>query len=231
MRRLLYSVLTVALMGCGASAQEVDYNSKREACTVELNGDSVLFGFQIAPSWRLPVTPGGRLEQYGFKVVDKTAGGLTTADLLRGYSAPFEGAWAELYPNGPQHPFREVSHTSRVVVIQTGINDARKQPFHRAQIYHDYRALVDAVREQGRIPVITGVTQVDQTLVDKDTLWRLGEVRKAVRQVAQEKQVHYASFDQLPVAWTDGIHLDQASSNGLAENLRFVLSEICGAPF
>jgi hypothetical protein len=34
-----------------------------------------------------------------------------------------------------------------------------------------------------------------------------------------------------PMAWTDTVHLDQASSNGIAENLRFVLAHICFLPF
>lgn len=226
MRRLLYSVLAAALVGCGASAQEMD--PKRASCTVELNGDSVLFGFQISESWRLPVSPADRLRKYGYTVTDKTAGGLTTRDLVTGYTTPFEGAWTEIYPNGPQHAFKDESHDSRVVVIQTGINDARKADFRTEQIYHDYRELVQTIRAHGRTPVIAGVTQVDSSIVDKDTLWRLEQARKTVKRVAQEMQVHYASFDAVPVAWTDGIHLDQDSSNGIAENLRVVLGVVCG---
>ena len=33
--------------------------------------------------------------------------------------------------------------------------------------------------------------------------------------------------DTVPVDWTDGIHLNQDSSNGVTENLRHVLSVIC----
>ena len=233
MRRLLYSVLTAALMGCGASAQEVNHTKGFEACAVELNGDSVLFGFNNDQStgWRLPTTPAQWLSARGFTVVDKTAGGLRTYDLLRGYATPFPEAWPALFPSGPQQGYGAEDHPSNVVVIQTGINDFRTEPFHVAQVAHDYRVLVDYIRLQGKIPVITGITKLDPQRVDPEVYARVAAIRTAVRGVAIERNVHYASFDAVNVAWTDGIHLDQASSNGVAENLRFVLSVICGTPF
>lgn len=229
MRHLLAIALAIALAGCGASAQEVNHTKGLEACTVELNGDSVLFGFvDNKTTWRLGTTPADWLGKYGYKVADKTAGGLRTYDLLRGYATPFPEAWADLFPSGPQQGYGAEDHPSNIVVIQTGINDFRTEPFHVAQVAHDYRVLVDYIRMQGKIPVITGITKLDQNRVDPEIYARVAAIRTAVRGVAIERNVHYASFDAVEVAWTDGIHLDQASSNGVTENLRYVLGVICG---
>ncbi len=119
MRHLLAIALAIALAGCGASAQEVNHTKGLEACTVELNGDSVLFGFvDNKTTWRLGTTPADWLRKFGYTVTDKTAGGLRTYDLLRGYATPFPEAWADLFPSGPQQGYGEEDHPSNVVVIQ-----------------------------------------------------------------------------------------------------------------
>lgn len=225
-------VAAVALVACSpAPAQELNYPQGFANCTVELNGDSVLFGFVNDPSkgWRLDTTPAQWLRNRGYTINDRTAGGLRTYDLLRGYLKPFPEAWPELYPNGAQPAFWNIAHDSRIVVIQTGINDF-KDPFNPAQVYQDYAYMVDYIRAQGKIPVLTGVIQLSPAL-DATMLNRVQQIRTKIKQVATDKFVHYASFENVPVWYTDGIHLNQASSNGMTENLRYVLSVICGVPF
>lgn len=218
---LLSLIAAAALSACIQPAQAY--------CSVELNGDSVMYGFINQPStgWRLPTTPAQWLRNYGYSVTDKSAGGLTTYDLVRGYTLPFPEAWPELYPAGPQSAFIAEPHYSQVVVIETGINDFRVQPFSAARVAQDYRYLIDVIRSQGKTPVITGVANQDPNLVDADSFGKMAAIRTAVRNVAAEKGVAYAGWDTVAVAWTDGIHMNQASSNGLADKLRATLDTIC----
>lgn len=230
--RFFALMLTVMLSACGgAVAQEKNYPQGMQNCTVELNGDSIALGYITNGStYRLPVTPAQYLRNYGYQVVDKAAGGLRTYDLVRGYVKPWPDAWPEVYPNGQQGPFWMMPHDSRIVIIATGINDHR-EPYNLQQTYMDYAWLVDYIRSQGKIPVIAGVSQLQSQPGWEDMITKVNAIRQTVKQVAIDKGVHYASWDTVPLIYTDGIHLQQASSNALAENLRYVLSVICGTAF
>jgi hypothetical protein len=193
---------------------------------VELNGDSILYGFGYTSTGRLSPPPADWLRAFGYPVDDRTGNGLSTHNLVNPAHMNFFGA----------------SHGSQIVVIQTGINDHREEyladwpPRLTVEgVKQDYRNMVDHVRGLGKIPVIAGIIQLQgppaSNLLGAAAYNKIAEVRTAVRDVALEKHAHYASFDMNPMAWTDNVHLDQASSNGIAENLRFVLAHICFLPF
>lgn len=224
-------VAAFALTACSSNesvAQERYQAGSAANCTVELNGDSVLFGFvDNGTTWRHSTTPAKWLRNSAFTVTDRTAGGLSTYNLVRGYLKPFPEAWPELYPAGAQPAFWNTSHDSKIIVIQTGINDMKPEFYDYNRVLNDYRWLVDHIRSMGKIPVLTGVTQVSAATVGAQQFLNLHYVRQAMNQVVQEKQVHYANFDNTYVEFTDGIHLTQASSNGIADNLRYVVKYIC----
>lgn len=231
---IFVSIASVIAFSNTAVAQEINYPPGFQNCSVELNGDSVLFGYNGAiPPYsstpRLTTTPAQWLRNKGYTVVDKTAGGLRTHDLLYGYLIPWPEAWPAVYPNGAQVSFWNTPHDSKIVVLQTGINDF-KEPFNPQQTYNDYVYMVNYIRGLGKIPVITGVTQVSPA-VGFDTYNKIQQIRDKINQVRTNYFVHYASFGNVPVMWTDGFHLTQDSSNGVTENLRYVLSVICGVPF
>lgn len=227
----IITAISVAMFSVSCTAQEINYPSGLDNCTVELNGDSVLFGYVTNnTTWRLDTTPAQWLRNHGYQVEDKTAGGLRTHDLVHGYLQPFPDAWSALYPNGAQPAFWNLPHDSKIIVFQTGINDF-KDPFNPSQVYQDYSYMVDHVRSLGKIPVITGVTQVDKNAVGQEVFDKIEKIRNTIKLVVKNKNVHYASFENVPVAWTDGYHLNQDSSNGVTENLRYVLSVICGVKF
>lgn len=211
-------------MQCPGTKLSVGMNN----CSVELNGDSVLFGYITNDTtWRLESTPAQRLRDKGYQIEDKTAGGLRTYDLVRGYLQPFPEAWSALYPSGAQPAFWNLPHDSRIIVIQTGINDF-KDPFNPARVYQDYSYMVDYIRGLGKIPVITGVTQVDKTVVGIEVSDKIDKIRETIKLVVKNKFVHYASFENVPVKWTDGYHLTQESSDEMVNNLDYVLGVICG---
>lgn len=60
--------------------------------------------------------------------------------------------------------------------------------------------MVDYVRSLGKIPVITGVTQVDKNAVGQEVFDKIGKIRDTIKLVVKNKNVHYASFENVPVA-------------------------------
>lgn len=227
----------------GASAYErIQVNSQSE-CSVELNGDSILFGYaNNPPTDRWATTPAQWLRNYGYTVTDRTAAGLSTYRLWRGYTTPDgnPNTPPHFFPNGPQYNFTSIfnSHPSKIIVIQTGINDYRMEyspataAGAAAGVKQDYGYMVDYIRSLGSIPVLAGITNVSPGGFLGPHISTINAIREAVKQVSAEKSVHYASFDMNYMGYVaDGVHVDQATSNGLAENLRYVVSYICSLPF
>lgn len=211
------AAVVVALFGASTSAwaQERVAAGSPANCSIELNGDSILRGYGVSTS------PAQWLQAHGYPVDNRAIDGQSTWQLFR--------------PNN----FSGKPHSSLIVVIQTGINDYRREyesgmfPVSTVLgVKQDYRYMIDRVRALGKIPVVAGVTQIGYPNALGDAAYNtISQIRTAVKEVATEKNAHYASFDAVPVAWTDTIHLNQASSNGIAENLRYVASYICMLPF
>lgn len=236
------AVITALSFSSGASAHERFQVTSQSQCTVELNGDSILFGYaNNPPTDRLTTTPAQWLRNYGYTVDDRTAAGLSTFRLRRGYTWPDgnPGTPSHFFPNGPQYAFGHTfnQHPSKIVVIQTGINDHRMEYYPSnpdgavAGVMDDYRVMIDFIRSQQKIPVVAGVTKIDPNSFLSPHNSTIDRIRAAVKLVAVEKNVHYASFDANNLTHTDGVHVNQASSNGLAENLRYVVAHICYLPF
>ena len=57
---------------------------------------------------------------------------------------------------------------------------------------------------------------------------KIDKIRETIKLVVKNKFVHYASFDQVQMKWTDGYHLTQESSDKMVNNLDYVLGVICG---
>jgi hypothetical protein len=199
-----------------AQSYERFYAGSFDNCTIELNGDSILRGYGVSTS------PADWLRSRGYTVDDRAQDGRSTWELVRA-----------------NNNFDSLAHDSRIVVIQTGINDHRRQyesgwpPVDTVQgVKQDYRYLIRKARELGQIPVVAGIIQLGYPNALGDAGYTtIANIRAAVKQVALEEQAHYASFDAVPLAWTDTIHLNQASSNGVTENIRYVAAHICVLPF
>lgn len=218
----------VAVVGVLSSSSSFSYERVQAGspaqCSIEFNGDSILHGFGYDSGGTLFTTPATWLRNHGYTVNSNNAiNGQSTFQLAR---------------NGG---FYGVPH-SLIVVIQTGINDVRKEyeagPFGVPTVQgvkQDYRQMVDYIRAINKIPVISGVTDLQYPQVlqyfTQDEYNTVVAIQQAVREVAIEKNVHYASFDTAPLGWSDSVHLDQASSNGIAENLRYVAAYICMLPY
>lgn len=234
MKNTLTFVLTAAICAFGtgsAFSQERKIVSSPAQCSIELNGDSILHGFnKDGYGQRHDVTPAEWLVGRGYPVNEAYA--------INGQST------YQLTPKFMQRTQSSIS--SHIVVLQTGINDYRKEyqtglfPVPTVEgVKRDYRAMVDRVRARNAVPVIAGITNVKYPEIlnwwTQDQYNTVVAIQKAVREVATEKNVHYASFDLNYMHYTnpiqDPVHPDQASSNGLAENLRYVAAYICGLPF
>ncbi len=226
---IVAATAVISIFGSGAAfSQERHFVSSPSQCSIELNGDSILHGFtKDGYGQRHNITPATWLRNHGYPVNEAYAiNGQSTFNLASNFFSR--------------------SHSSLIVVIQTGINDYRKEyqsglfPVPTVEgVKNDYRRMIDRARAENKIPVVAGITNVKYPEIlnwwTQDQYNTVVAIQQAVRQVVAEKNAHYASFDINYMNYTnpiaDPVHPDQASSNGLAENLRYVAAYICGLPF
>ncbi|GKS85655.1 SGNH/GDSL hydrolase family protein [Acidovorax sp. SUPP1855] len=199
-------------------------------CSVELDGDSILFGFDPASTtWRHAQTPAQRIlaRRPRWVIDDRTAAGLQAYDLVRGYDAPFDSAPPELFPRGPQGPFDTEPHPSRIVVLQVGVNDHARPGFDIEAFEDDYRGLIGFVHSLGHAAVVTGITPVSDKIFGPAALATMQAINAAIRRVAADTRTVHAHWDSMPFSvdrdTTDGIHPTQAASNRLADRLTVAL--------
>ncbi|MDA8443921.1 SGNH/GDSL hydrolase family protein [Paracidovorax valerianellae] len=202
----------------------------QRTCSVELNGDSILFGFDPASATgRNAQTPAQRIvfKRPGWVVDDRTAAGLRVYDLVRGYEEPFENAPPYLFPRGPQGPFDTEPHASRIVVFQAGVNDHARPGFDLEQFEADYRGLIRVVRSLGRAAVVTGLTPVSDKIFGPEALATMRAINEVIHQVAKDTRTLHARWDSMPFSvdtdTTDGIHPTQAASDRLTDRLTTTL--------
>lgn len=152
-RMLIGALAVLCLVGaCGGGGGGA---SAPEACTVEINADSILSGEGLAER---PALTLARMRPE-WKIDDRAVGGLFLAALWAGYAEPYASAPPAVFPRGPQKPFNQVSRSSHVVVIEVGGNDALALP-ELADFERDLRAIVNTIQAEGRVPVLTGVVQI-----------------------------------------------------------------------
>ncbi len=177
--------------------------------SVDLCGDSVMRGVAVT------LSPIDYIKQNRptWSVTDHAAGGLTTRDLLLGYAEPNAGQPAEYWPNGPQPPFAHIARAHKIVVLQTGFNDA----FRNVTGFDtNMRKLVDIVLREGRIPVLTGVFNVNISVAGR------AANNAATLQIASDYGLQHAGWNEdffaSDVA-ADTIHRTQSASSRMAGTL------------
>ena len=176
-------------------------------CSVEINADSILSGEGLQER------PAATLQRMrpAWQIDDRAVGGLFMAALWAGYTEPYRGAPASVYPRGPQRPFKDVARTSHVVVVEVGGNDALALPTP-ADFERDLRAIVTTIQAEGRVPVLTGIVQIEP---DAGSLFGPAEHAHSVvlntitHRVADDLGVAHAGIDLDPIRQEDtfdGIH-------------------------
>ena len=171
--------------------------------SVDLCGDSVMRGVLVV------LSPIDYIKQNrtAWTVTDHAAGGLTTRDLLGGYAIPDAGLPTEYWPNGPQPAFELITRAHKVVVLQTGFNDAfRNVPNFDTNM----RKLVDIVLREDRIPVLTGVFNINNAVAGR------AANNAATLQIAADYGLQHAGWNEdffSTDVGTDAIHMTQAASN------------------
>lgn len=210
-------IYLLLLFGCGG-------NEPRQL-SVELNGDSILHGHELV------VKPAARLAQIrpNLVVYDRTESGLTLNSLFTGY----EKAWI----NGPiprlgiQAPFNEIKRTSNIVVISLGGNDAYGN-LSIIEFERQLRDIINLIRQEGRIPLVTGIVQLTATDIgfDQDTVDRSIEFNRVIEKVTLELNVLNANWDTVEynglIDTIDGIHRTQEASDRLVVRLAETLDQI-----
>lgn len=204
-----YATLLVAFVLCACS----EGGGGDAPRTVDLYGDSIMRGVGAQ------VSPADRLREQGFVVDDHSASGLMLRSVVRGYEEPYAGAATAEFPRGPQPPFAQVLRTARVVVIQTGANDALEPANDFAA---NLRVAILAARAEGRTVVLTGVVQIPEGPVffNAEAQPRLAANNAATYALAAEYGLQHAGWSEDyrgPVdLHPDRVHRTQEASDRLA---------------
>lgn len=186
--------------------------------SVELNGDSILFG------WACESTPVMQMREQRpkWQITDRNACGLRMADFMVGYQEPFPGAPADMFPAGPQPAFKDAPHTSQIIVIGLGLNDS--YGYLSADEYR--KKLIEAltiINSAGAVPVFTGLVHIPAGFYDPAQDANLDKFHKVMRDVATEYDVIHAGWDdeyQGPGDLQDDhIHRTQGATDRLAARL------------
>lgn len=211
-KRKFISSLLLLLTSCGGGSGS---SSQAEIVTLELNGDSILYGpglnkvsivllKELKPKWI---------------VIDKAVGGLTLNALYKGYIVPYLNAKPEVFPLGPQLPFRDVKRNSKFIVIEVGGNDAYNQL--PAEIFEaQLREMISILKSENRVPIITGIPgMIAGDTFNQDTVDRILVNNAIMRKVTKEMNVIHAGWDTYPfnplTDTIDGIHRSQEALNNL----------------
>lgn len=214
---LITLALVLSLGSCGGSTER--------SFKVELNGDSIVsgLGLEVKPSLYLKeLLPDWTIE-------DKAQVGLTLDSLVKGYSTPWvNGPTPDL---GVQLPFSEIERTSDIVVISLGGNDAYGA-LPKDLFESNLRSVIKDIRDEGRIPVLTGIVQLTPSAsgFDSETVKRAIELNTITKKISKELNVLNAEWDTVEyiglVDTLDGIHRTQSANNLLIERLALTLKSV-----
>lgn len=192
--------------------------------TVELDGDSILFGVLLE---RSPAMVMKKLRPK-WTLTDRNACGLKLADFMVGYQEPFPGAPEYMYPAGPQPAFKDAPHNSQIIVLGLGLNDSNGLLVPGDYRQHLLEAL-EVIRDAGAVPVFTGIVPFPSGYYDPAMDANLIEFTKVMRDVAREQDVVYAGWDEEYQGegdlQPDHIHRTQDASDRLALRLIAAIDE------
>lgn len=216
--RILIVIGSLVMSGCGGGSSNT--------LTVEINGDSILFG----PNLTLKPVDYIKQTKPDWIVVDKGVLGLTMRDLVNGYQEPFLNADHSYYPLGPQAAFKNINRDSKFVVLGLGGNDALTVET-TADFEAKLRSAVTTLLSENRIPILTGIIQLqatEGTLVDSAARTRSIQINAITYAVAADFGLVHAQWDKIPFDNNDtfdGIHRKQGPSNALMDRLIIAIQE------
>lgn len=208
---MLKFMLTVTLL---SSSQAVASD-----CSVTLYGDSVLNGaYTILPTrevHRLDEPPSDTIQRLRpkYRVDDRTKNGQMAAELAE--------------------TFVEDERSTRFVVIENGIIDAwRDKPMGE-----HLRSMAADVREEGRIPILTGLSKYVRYddpepgyAMTPEMVSLRDEYHQQIKQMAAEEGFAFADFGLAPFNGAsdlkDAVHPDKPYSDRLVERLLATLDTI-----
>jgi 5'-methylthioadenosine phosphorylase len=216
---------------------QAEYNSNGTTPTapvtpavIDVFGDSISRGYGITKNL---VDTNSVLEPT-WNFINRSANGVTLKAVRFGYAESYPGAPASEFPLGPMPPFGTVAKAGKYTVIAVGLNDAMgityPQVTFTAQDFEvDLRAVVNRAIDEGRIPIITGLPNINwqsQIFAGRNTQVRDKVIafNNVCAQVATSLNCKFANFNSAYNSdarnTIDGIHPTQENSNKLAALLR-----------
>ncbi|VTU38207.1 hypothetical protein H4CHR_04366 [Variovorax sp. PBS-H4] len=223
MKKLLTLALCAFLFACGGGgggggfalpvATTPDKTAEpapqaQKACTVELYGDSIMAGNGTAETPAMVL----RALRPELAVIDKAVAGTSLQQL------------AARFYNDPR--------SARVIVIENGVIDSWAH-MTAAEFKSVLGGMVDYVRAEGRVPVITGFShQVAGLVLAPGALQGREQLNAAAAELAEAKGVHFADWGSVqfdgPADVPDSVHPGRAYSDRLIERLAVTLDAAAG---
>lgn len=201
--RLLVAVLLTAMLaGHGRESAAQDST----LCTVEIYGDSIMVS-----NWTAE-TPAKTLQRIrpNLVIVDHSVAGMSL------------DALATFFP--------DVTRTAHFIVIENGVIDALEGRNINTVMY-EYAAIVQRVRDEGRVPILTGFShQAPGGGLGYTQLWRRDFYDSVVQAVARNANVTFADWGSVPfygaVDLVDSMHPNLDYSNRLIGRLALTLDPL-----
>lgn len=202
LRDLAAAMLAILLAGYGGRVLAQDPS----LCTVEVYGDSIMAS---NGSDETPVATLQRIRPNLWVLADHSVPGMPLHTV------------ATYFPH--------LTITAHFVVIQNGVIDAW-QGENINTVMYDYTSIVRRVRDEGRIPVLTGFPHQVPGTLSSYSLWLRDFYDSVIRAVARNANVAFADWDSVPfygaVDLIDTVHPNREYSHRLIGRLAQTLDSI-----
>lgn len=202
--RALAGVLLAGILSvCGDRAAAEDAS----LCTVEIYGDSIMAS---NGSDETPATTLQRIRPNLMLVADHSVGGMTLSALATFF------------------PF--LTRAAHYVIIENGVIDAWEGRNINTVMF-EYTTIVQKVRKEGRIPVLTGFShQALGGVLSPQELWRRDFYDSVIQAVARNANVIFADWGSVPfygaVDLIDFVHPNKGYSDRLIGQIALTLDPL-----
>ena len=234
MFKKIYLFLFLILASCGGGSS---YNTPNVICSVEINADSICSATGISETCAQMITD----VHPTWVITDRAVGGLALFSLVDGYSTAC--ADCGLAKFGTQLPFSQIIHTSKIVSIELGGDDAFDYAYNgngNATLYEsELRGVISNIQAQGKIALLTGILPFEASSstyypgdpFDQATVNLAAQFNIIQHKVATDTGSLDAHWDSVPfnplTDTIDGIHRTAPAMRLLVNQLINTISPIC----
>ncbi len=196
----IFTWCSALMIGCILAACGGSGATYRPDCTIEINADSVMSN-AVRPQ---PASAVLQKLRPAWGIDDRAVTGLDIMDLMNGYTYAYAGA--PIAAIGPQSPFVQAPHLSRVVILELGGNDAYGS-LPPDQYEDQLTKAIVYLQSIGKTVVLTGIIQTETWgAFDIATGERIQVLDAITRKLAAKFGLHHAGWHSVAPQTVDGVH-------------------------